>query len=188
MDWNNSTRLRQDICTQTLEEKQSKGSAKYKLGTPGFNWCESQETYSNNMSELTHYQKVYTNACNVGIENELRYADLSNKRYIQQLFTRPYKGAYIGAGQNTDEHKDLETKLFTGLDTRSYARRACDVLSEVSINRFECLPSYGNPQRVKHIVPIWVRGGEHTRDMVRRIDYKRRLENMKTDKIVNKRH
>jgi hypothetical protein len=60
---------------------------------------------------------------------------------------------------------ELEDRIKQGNNTG--AHRSCNVLSEVSINRFTpllpCLEqSVQNPQ---HIVPVWVRGGEPTRDI-----------------------
>ena len=61
------------------------------------------------MCEPLNYQKVYRNGCNVNQESELIHATLSDPRLIHQLYTRPYLGAYIGAGQNSLAHKDVES-------------------------------------------------------------------------------
>jgi len=92
----------------------------------------------------------------------------------------------MGAGQASLGNKDIESELYHGLDTRGGPRKACDVLSGVSIDRFECLPEYGNPQRVQHVVEPWIRGGDNTRDHVRRVNYERRLKNSKNSKVINK--
>ena len=86
---------------------------------------------------------------------------------------------------NTENNKKLETELMSGLDTRSRTRRSCDVLSGVTIDRFQCLPEYGNPQRVQHVMEPWIRGGDNTRDYVRRINYESKLKNRKVSKIAN---
>ena len=182
--WNQLTRLDQDVCAQTLEEKQSQLPGVYQVGNPGYRWCEPNENYVKYMSEPFHQYKQYRSACRTDDDSTLRYAPLTDQRYIHQLFTRPYLGSYMGAGQNTACHKDTETQLLYGNATRVYPRKACDVLAGVSIDRFECLPEYGNPQRVQHIVEPWVRGGEHTRDYVRRINYERQCENMINNSVI----
>lgn len=185
-EWNHLSRLSQDICAQTLEEKQSQQPGLYQVQAPGYRWCEPPGTYAQMMSEPAHYYKVYPNSCNIEEDSNLRFSNLTDKRYIHQLFTRPYLGAYMGAGQSSIDNKDLESELIYGLDTRGYQRRACDVLSGASIDRFECLPEYGNPQRVEHVVFPGIWGGDNTRDYVRRIDAKRRCMNMANNKMINR--
>lgn len=186
--WNGLTRLNQDVCAQTLEEKQSQLSGLYQVANPGYRWCEPLQNYTKYMSEPFHQYKQYRSACRVDDDSTLRYAPLTDQRYIHQLFTRPYKGSFMGAGQNTACHKDIETQLIYGNATRTYTDKACDALAEVSIDRFECLPDYGNPQKVEHIVEPWVRGGAHTRDYVRRINYERQCSNMKNNVAINDKH
>lgn len=187
MEWNNLTRLSQDVCAQTLEERQSQLPGLYKVQAPGYRWCESLQHYSGLMTEPAHYYKVYRSGCNVNNESELRYAPLTNQRYIHTLYTRPYLGSYEGAGQRSLGDKDIESELFFGLDTRAYPRRACDVLAGVSIDAapWQCLPEFGNPQKVQHIVYPWVRGGDATRDYVRRINYEKRCLNRKNNQLIN---
>jgi hypothetical protein len=93
----------------------------------------------------------------------------------------------MGAGQRGTTNKDVETELICGLDTRGGPRRACDVLSGVSIDRFQCLPEYGNPQRVEHVVPVWIRGGENTRDYVRRVNFEAKMKNRRNNEAISKR-
>ena len=56
------------------------------------------------------------------------------------------------------------------------------------------LPCFGNPQRVEHVVEPspdiggWIRGGDNTRDLVRRINYKNRCLNQKNTEILKRRH
>ena len=73
----------------------------------------------------------------------------------------------MGAGQRSTNEQDVESKLIMGLTTTDF--RPCEGHTEATINRFYHLPEYGNPQRVKHVVEPWTRGGEHTRDYVRRV-------------------
>ena len=185
MEWNHLSRLSQDVCAQTLEESQAQQSGLYQVQTPGYRWCESSGTYAQMMSEPAHYYRPIRNACVIEDDSNLRFSNLTDKRYIHQLYTRPYLGAYMGAGQRSITNKDLETELTYGLETRQYPRKACDVLAGVSIDRFECLPEYGNPQRVQHVVEKWVRGGDNTRDHVRRINYEKKCMNRKNNQLIN---
>ena len=185
-NWNDQTRLMYDSCARFTYDQQSRGSGRYMTGEPGWRWCETEKQYSRNMCEPFHYQKVYRNGCKVENESDLIHAPLTDPRVINQVFTRPYLGSYMGAGQNTSDYKDVESELIHGLDTRGGPRKACDVLAGVSIDRFHCLPEYGNPQRVQHVVEPWVRGGDNTRDYVRRINYELRLKNAKNNKVIHR--
>jgi hypothetical protein len=156
-----------------------------KTDSVGYRWQETPEQYAELNSEPMHYPKQYYNASAVKEENSLIYAPLTNMRYINQLLHRPYLGAFMGVGQPSAHNKDTESELLMGLDTRGGPRRACDVLSGVSIDRFFCLPEYGNPQRVQHIVPPWIRGGDNTRDYVRRVNYEAKCLNRKNNRIIH---
>lgn len=183
--WNDQTRLRYDQCARRAYDQESAKTGEYQITAPGFKWCEQQSEYANNMCEPIHQQKQYRSGCHVDKDSQLRYAELTDKRYIHQLWTRPYAGAFMGAGQRSLSNKNVESELIMGLDTRGGVRRACDVLSEVSIDRFHSLPEYGNPQRVQHVVESWIRGGENTRDYVRRVNYEAKLLNKKNNSVIN---
>ena len=185
MQWNGLTRLNHDICAQTLDENQSQQPGLYRVQTPGYRWCESSNNYSMLMSEPAHQYKQYRNGCTIDKDSNLRYSSLTDKRYIHQLFTRPYLGSFQGAGQRSLDNKNLESELIYGLDTRGVPRKACDVTAGVSIDRFWCLPDYGNPQRVQHVVEPWIRGGDHTRDYVRRVNYEKQCLNRKNNELIN---
>jgi hypothetical protein len=185
-NWDDQTRLRYDPCARAQYDKESASPVNFITDKTGFRWCESNKAYSKLSEAITHYPKVYRNGCKVDNESTLFHTPLTNMRYKHQLLHRPYLGAYMGAGQSTSSHKDTESELIYGLDTRGGTRRACDVLSGVTIDRFECLPEYGNPQRVKHIVPTaWIRGGDNTRDYVRRVNYEAKMLNKKNNQIIN---
>lgn len=178
--WNQQTRLWYDMPTKTVEEMQSEKPGQYQIFTPGYRFCENRQQYAEYMDQgLAHGQAVYRNSCSVADENQLRFGKLTDMRYRHQVNARPYGGAFMGAGQPSLDNKDLESRLFYGLDTRGGPRKACDVSAGVSIDRFIPLPEYGNPQRVQHVVEPWVRGGEHTRDYVRRVNYEREVLGMK---------
>jgi len=181
--WNDQTRLKYDIGARKAYDKESMAIGKYHHTAPGYNWCEHQNNYAEKMNEPMHQQKQHRSACNVDKESELMFSELTDKRYIHQLQPRPYTGSFMGNAPSID-NKNLESELIMGLTTRQ--DRACNPLSGVSIDRFECLPEYGNPQRVKHIVEPWIRGGDNTRDYVRRINYEAQLQNKKTSDIINR--
>ena len=181
VNWDDLTRLSNDPCARTAYDKQSIGTGIYQTNTQGLRWCETPEQYAQNMTEPAHYQKVYNNGCSIDYDSDLRLAPLTNPRLLHQLNARPYAGSFMGAGQGSLGHKDLETELQCGVVTHSY--KACNLKD--SVNRFECLPEFGNPQRVQHIVEPWVRGGDNTRDYVRRINYEAKCLNSKNNKMLN---
>ena len=169
--WDDFTRLKNDTCAEQVYDKQSINAGKYKYEAPGYYWCETQKKYISHLTEPGHFQKQYRSGCHVEVDNELRFAPLTDPNLIHQLWARPYRGCFMGAGQRALDKNVLETELLTGNDTRGGPRKACDVLSGVNIDRFEYLPEYGNPQRVKHVIPTWTWGGTDTRDYVRQINY-----------------
>jgi len=181
-NWDDFTRLSYDPCARTTHDTQSKSVGTYVREVPGYRWCETNTQYINNMSDAGHYQKVYNNSCYIDTDSKLR-GSLTDPKLKHQLLTRPYRGSYMGAGQRSLDDMNTESELIYGLDTRSASRKACDVLSGVTINRFEYLPTHGNPQRVEHIIPQWVRGGDNTRDYVRRVNYEKRCKNKNQDSI-----
>lgn len=78
----------------------------------------------------------------------------------------------------------LESQIQQGYITEN--KQACNPTSGVTINRFDCLPVHGNGQRVEHIIPAWVNGGENTRDYIRRIDYQKHCMNALNNNIINR--
>ena len=107
--------------------------------------------------------------------------ELTNQRQEHQLFIRPYYGSYMGAGTATTnpDNIELESALFQGVSTK-LRNKTCEPIQGAPLDRFECIPEYGNPQREQYIIPPkiceggWIRGGADTRDYVRRVDYFRR--------------
>ncbi len=89
MEWNNLTRLKEDICTLKINEQQTAKIGEYLTTTPGYRWCESTKNYSSLMSEPAHYYKVYNNGCLIDSDSTLRHAEITNPRYKHQLFARP---------------------------------------------------------------------------------------------------
>lgn len=188
------TRLEYDPCAYRKEELESSGPGLYKL-TEFDPHCDTNCDVGNRLNNVTHFPKHYSNPlCYADDENDLIFSKISNLNTINQLYIRPYKGMYAGSGTRSLGNKDLESVLQQGLDTTS--KKACNVLSgrDTSSYRFNILPTYGNPQRVQHVMPPpvevggWVRGGDHTRDFVRRVDYQRRCLNRHSNNIIDNQH
>lgn len=178
--WNDMTRLSYDNCARFVYDKQSAGVGKYYYHAPGYRICDTTQQYIDPLTNLAHYQKVYPSTCRVDTETTLQHAPLTDPRYKHQLYARPYMGAYMGAGQGALD-KIEENKLHYGMSARH--AKSCN-LPGVSIDRFECLPEFGNPQRVQHVVEPWIRGGDNTRDHVRRVNYQAMLQHKANKKNI----
>lgn len=118
------------------------------------------------------------NTAQTSFERVLK-SDLTNKREINQLYVRPYLGVYKGVGMSSIKDNDikLESSLIQGSATK-LRNKTSEPVQGISTARFDCLPEFGNPQRVQHIVPPWVLGGQDTRNNTRRIDYYRRCKQL----------
>lgn len=79
--------------------------------------------------------------------------------------------------------KTKESPLIHGHTTR--LGKASDVLSGITIDRFESLPDFGNPQRVEHVDWDIPRQGYCSRDLVRAYNAKRACDNMRTQAYLN---
>jgi hypothetical protein len=172
------TSLRQDPSVVTVDEYQSAQPASYML-TDYYEdrWCDSRQNYADRIGQQPMlFYKNYENACVVSDGTKLRNGNMTNKRYINQLNARPFMAhANQAPGHNNaSKNPDLSSKLRHGVATTTY--KPVENTSGVSIDRFNCLPEFGNPQRVEHIMEPWVRGGEHTRDVIRRQDHAARVK------------
>ena len=118
------------------------------------------------------------NGCLMDTNNSLKFEELTNKNYINQLFERltlttPYiRGLY---------DVDVESVLQPG--EKSDIKRPCNTLAGKSL-----LTHYYTPmvpklrkevQNTDHIIPedsdkTWVRGGLPSRQIMRNIDYEKR--------------
>lgn len=182
--WNGLNNIRDDLCAQNLYEYQSQLPGCYRTDN-FFRPCETQEQYATLMTEPAQFYKPYRNACKVDVESVLRNAELTNMGEIYQLYTKPYVTVpYMGAGTNSLNNKAFESQIQQGYITEN--KQACNPTSGVTINRFDCLPAFGNPQRVEHIIPAWVNGGENTRDYVRRVNYQQMCLNAQNNNIINR--
>ena len=114
------------------------------------------------------------NGCLMDIDNQLRTETLTNKKYINQIFTRltpttPYvRGIY---------DVDVESKLQPGEKTD--VKKSCGNLSGVSLLSHYYTPMIDklkeNIQNPNYLIPEnsdenWVRVGQSTRQMMRNMD------------------
>jgi hypothetical protein len=169
--WDRLTNIREDPCAKLKQDVESIGPGCYET-TNFFRWCTTPQQYSNYNYEPGHYQKVYYDACSVNADSDLRSAPLTNPRVINQLFTPPYLTVpYMGPGRDSLNNKDLESELLQGMEDTHF--NACGNLSEITIDRFQCLPNFiAAVQDPIHIIPTWwVNGGMPTRDLVRSVNY-----------------
>lgn len=182
--WNQLDNLREDRCAQSIQEYESRGPGCYETWN-FYRWSTTPQQYASYMQEVGHQQKVYGDACSVDAESDLRFAPLTNMREIDQLYTTPYQTVpYMGAGSGTFK-VDLESELQQGQTTTSFA--ACDSTSSQTIDRFTCLPSWGNPQRIEHIIfpgPVGNVQGLPTRDFVRAVNYNKYCQNQLNNALL----
>lgn len=189
-NWDHQSRIGDDCCSINLDEREAQKPGLYMLSgyDPNCNYNNIQN-YDNRLKEITHFQKAYRNdVCDVTADNDLRFAELTNLREINQTFARPYLGSYQGAGQPSLGNKDLESALWQGILTNPKIK-PCQVTRGQAVQRFIPLPEFGNPQQTQHIIHEDVlnipRPGLNTRDDARRRDYARRCLNKYTEKEVN---
>lgn len=183
--WNHIENIREDRCAQLKQEYESRGPGCYETWN-FFRWSTTPEQYSSFMQEPGHQQKVYADACSVDAESDLKLAPLTNMRDIQQLYTPPYQTVpFMGAGAATFQ-VDLESELQQG-QLGTYFN-ACDSTSQQTLDRFECLPTFGIPQRIEHIMfpgnPTGLIVGLPTRDFVRSINYNKYCQNQLNNEVL----
>jgi hypothetical protein len=183
--WNYITNIREDKCAQSIQEYESRGPGCYETWN-FYRWSTTPEEYSCLVSEPAHQQKVYSDACSVDAESDLKMAPLTNMRQIQQLYTPPYQTvAYMGAGSGSFQ-VDLESELQQGQVTTYF--NGCDATSEQTQDRFECLPSFANPQRIDHVMfqgnATGLIVGLPTRDFVRSINYNKYCQNQLNNELL----
>jgi len=181
MNLYNLGRIRDDRCYNTARTFQSYSICDYNTTAYKDCACGGQNVIDIAVAEPTlqfrdGYGWTSVDGCNVDVDSSLRNAhNLTNMRYIQQLYTPPYKTVpYMGRGPLADAA--LEIILQSGEDTSQ--KKQCNTLSGVYIDRFvplvPCLEQ--NIQNPVHLVEEvasrdWIRGGIPSRDIVRNTDY-----------------
>ena len=174
------TRLREDSCYKKVRNDTSMAPGNYK--TDNYNDCNCEAIYTRELSlqqPSTFYRDGYgwtsTNGCNIDKDSKLRNArNLTNKREINQLFTRPYATVpYMGRGEGD---VCTESKLRSAEDTS--INRPCNNLAGIYIDRYiPQLPCIRQEiQNPRNIIPedtdkTWVRGGQPSRQIIRNKNY-----------------
>ena len=147
-----------------------------------YNDCTCEALYTKELSLQSPalffkdgYGWTSRDGCNIDKDSKLRNADnLTNKREINQLFTRPYSTVpYMGRGEGD---VCTESKLRSAEDTSQ--KRPCNNLAGIYIDRFTpqlpCIRQ--NIQNPRNLIPedtdrAWVRGGQPSRQIIRNKNY-----------------
>lgn len=169
--WRKKSRVFDDPCAVHVRERQSIDTGDYKV-TNFFRKCGEPVMTDCTLDQVQVWPKVHGNVyqCGVDYDTDLRYAPLTNLKNIQQLFSRPYQSAgFKGAGSNNLHLKDLESSLIQGQFDGVF--KSMEPASEHYIDRFQYLPSFGNPQKIENTIEPWTRGGTLTRELVRRLSH-----------------
>lgn len=180
LNLNRLTRTADDICYTTSRNLQSRSIGNYMVTAFKDCDCAAKNVDAIAMSEPTiTYRDGYgwtsVDGCNIDADSCVRNSNnLTNMRYIQQLYTRPYATVpYMGRGIGNSV---LESVLQTGEDTSQ--KKQCNTLSGINIDRFvpmvPCLAQ--NVQNPMHLVEEvvsrdWIRGGIPSRDIVRNTNF-----------------
>lgn len=190
-NWDQDVRIKEDNCNIETTDLERTRPGDYQLSS----YDPTYQKVNDNINRLdgkTHFQKIYRNSNNyVDDESRLILSELSNLRQLNQLYTRPYAGFFSGPGMPSLGHKDLESALQQGLLT-NLRQKPCESSRGKTGYNFIPLPDFGNPQRTEHIIlPLpqfggVVRGGDNTRDYVRRIDYQKRCANQMNHLLLKK--
>jgi hypothetical protein len=163
------TRTFDDPCYVATRERQSRDTGTYQQ-TNFFRKCNEPVWNDCNLNNLQVYPKVHGfDQCNTNTDSALRYAPLTNLKNVQQLYTRPYKGSYRGAGSATRDNLDIESHLYQGQYRPTL--KSCEPTSEVYIDRWEYLPAAISPTKIEHTIEPWTRGGQLTRELVRQLNF-----------------
>jgi hypothetical protein len=180
LNFNNRGILGEDICYRTTKDIQNISNMDYNLITYKDCECPSKKVEQMALNEPTILSKdgygwTSVNGCNIDDDSNLRNAsNLTNMRYIQQLYTRPYQGVpFMGRGVVDGGFENL---IRTGEDTSQ--KKQCNTLCGIYIDTFvplvPCLRD--NIQNPIHLVEEvarkdWIRGGLPSRDLVRNTNY-----------------
>jgi hypothetical protein len=180
LNLNSRARIEEDNCYHTVRDMQNISCADYMVKS--FNDCECP---AKNIRDIAMNEPTITfrdgygwssvDGCNIDADSKVRNApNLTNLKYIQQLYTRPYATVpFMGRGV-TDPV--LENIMITGEDTSQ--KKQCNTLSGIYIDRFDplvpCLKD--NVQNPIHLVtevvrPDWIWGGLPSRDLIRNTSY-----------------
>lgn len=193
-DWNDKTRIGDDICQIDRTTKESIYPGCYSI-TGNDPTRQDSKSYAKTLSTLLTHQKAINNTIHyVDCDTELLHVPLTNLRTIHQLSTRPYVGSFQGPGKNCPDKKEIDTESFLWQGLATFQKKPCQPTSGLDVTSyyFNYLPCFGNPQKVEHVVepPVviggWVRGGATTRDQIRQINYRNKCLNKQNNKTIFK--
>lgn len=193
-EWHNQNRTNYDLCQ--INKKEYESTLPGYLQLTGFD-CQHQNKnkYTKILNTLqTHQKQYYDTLHRVNVDTDLIHPPLTNLNSKHQLFTRPYVGCYKGPGNHSIDPNDIDIESFMYQGFSSMQKKPCEKTSGMDLTNYylNLLPCYGNPQRVEHIVepPVriggWIRGGEPTRDIVRKINYNKHIQNLKNNQLLHK--
>ena len=128
------------------------------------------------------------NGCEVDKDTEVRFSELTDKRYIRQLPQLQNNGFFGKGPHDVDTESIIQSGNITRVD------RPCNVLSGVSIDNLQpaLFPMIdrlkSEVQNNIHLIPedsmtSWVRGGLPSRQIARNVDYINRCEQLKNNGI-----
>jgi hypothetical protein len=181
MYFDNQHRLGNDQCWVDGQVKQSQQINDYYLFNPyKTNVIDCDENESKLREFMVENKKNYregygvTNACHVDNDSKMRSESkkLTHGKCKNQLSSRLFQAAPDLSHGGFESL--LESRLTQGHSTGE--KKSCEVTQgkgfDVMTPMLPCLKK--QIQNVDHIVPTWVRGGEHTRDHINQKDF---LEN-----------
>ena len=180
----NLNNIDNDLYNQKLSTAQSMSVGAYELANFIPNDCGQQKARNIQTSQVgINFNAGHEggkNGCLMDTNNVLKFEELTNKKYINQLFERltlttPYiRGLY---------DVDVESVLQPG--EKSDIKKPCNTLAGKSLLTHYYTPMVPKLQKevqdTNHIIPedsekTWVRGGLPSRQIMRNIDYEKRCE------------
>ena len=181
---NSKSSLYSDPAVVNLEVQQSLGSGSYHLDNMYGCDCNLEKARDIQLSQpFVNFSGgkgwMGENGCLIDTDSEVRFTELTNKKYINQLPTSLNNG-YEGRGPYNSS-----TESIISQGNLTSVKKSCNVLSGSSTLPFSITPMITRleeeVQDAKHIIPedsmeSWVRGGLPTRQIVRNLDYMERCQ------------
>jgi hypothetical protein len=169
--------MHSDPCFQDIHTKQSRENANYFMRnfySCNLNSIEDLAYSQQRVIYKNGYGSIGKNGDQVDKSSKMRHSNLTNFKNINQLDGLPYT-----TSPNLSKGKgDICVESFLKSSEDTFQQRPCNNLAGMNINRFvpmiDCLKK--NIQDPKHIIPEmvddnWIRGGAHSRQIVRQKKY-----------------
>lgn len=191
LNTNNLTSIDDDACEVTSKTIQSMAPSRYIFYNYNTDNCGNKQALNIQTSEVGinfsgERGNIETNVgkggCLVDNDSKLKFEEMTNKKYINQLTERfNLTVPYVRGPYNVNSENNL-VPLLTSTD------KPCNALvnsnSKVETHFFTpMVPKLQSEiQNTNYIIPentdsSWVRGGVSTREIMRNIDYKKRCNN-----------